>query len=127
MSKGNYKEWSPLAMRIVAGIIFIVAGWAKIKNLSGTGTAFASMGIPLPAASATLVAVVELVGGLLLIVGFWTRWTAMLLGVVMIVASALMLSTGFQAAFTPLLVLAGMIGLALSGAGKLSIDEKLAK
>jgi putative oxidoreductase len=67
-------------LRIVLGIAFLVHGWQKfaggIDNVAGF---FASLGIPAATFFAYVVSIVELVGGLFLIIGFLTQWSAILL------------------------------------------------
>jgi putative oxidoreductase len=55
-------------------------------GLGGVAQFFGSVGIPLPEVSAFIVAFVELVGGIGLILGVFTRYWALLLSIVMIVA-----------------------------------------
>ncbi len=63
--------------RILMSIIFITAGFSKITGYAGTAGYMEMMGVPgglLP-----LVILVELVGGIALLVGFQARWAAILL------------------------------------------------
>jgi putative oxidoreductase len=57
--------------RVALGVVLIAHGWQKFFSygISGVAANFDTMGVPLPAASATFAAVVELVGGILLIIG----------------------------------------------------------
>ncbi len=110
-------------MRVVAGIIFIMAGWMKITGIDMFVGMLDGGGFPLPAVLAWIVAIVELLGGIAILVGFLTRESAALLGITMIVAFFVVLAgQGLQAAWYPLALAAGMVGLLFSGAGKLSIE-----
>ena len=68
-------------LRIVLGIAFVVHGWSKLNGgVDGVAGFFGGMlGIPLPGLMAWVVTIVELVGGLLLIVGALTQIVGILL------------------------------------------------
>ena len=60
--------------RIMLALIFIVSGAMKLSDISGTGTYMASVG--LPANLALPAALFELVGGIMIALGIFTRLTA---------------------------------------------------
>lgn len=68
-------------LRVVLGIAFVVHGWSKLNGgVDGVAGFFGGMlGIPLPGLMAWVVTIVELVGGLLLIVGALTQIVGILL------------------------------------------------
>lgn len=70
-----------LVLRVVAGGIFLAHGAQKVfeYTLAGTATAFADMGVPMAGLVGPSVAVIELVGGTLLVVGIFSRVAALLL------------------------------------------------
>jgi putative oxidoreductase len=122
--------WGVTAVRVVAGIILVIAGWGKltggIEEFAGGMT---QMGLPAAQVLAPLVVAFELVGGLLILVGAGVRW----LGFVM-VAQFLILalyvqmpSRGFGGARLDLMMAAAGLMLVLAGAGKASVDEWLAR
>lgn len=76
----------PLLTRLVIGYAFYQTGAGKIADPERVTGFFAGLGIPFPAANAAFVSRVEYWGGLLLIVGLFTRIAASLLGSTMIVA-----------------------------------------
>jgi putative oxidoreductase len=88
----NYceKKWNLLPLRIALGFMFIAAGLPKLIGLiEGTSQVpgyFATLQIPFPILSAWLVALIETIGGIFLIIGFFTFVTSALLAVIMIVA-----------------------------------------
>jgi putative oxidoreductase len=118
---------------VVVGSVFLAHGIQKffMYGLHGVAGAFASMGVPVPAVTSALVAVVELLGGAALIVGFLTRWAAALNGFDMIVAILLVhLKNGFFSPTGiefPLTLLAACIVIAIHGPGAASVDGALAK
>ncbi|MDN5847657.1 MAG: DoxX family protein [Candidatus Nitrosocosmicus sp.] len=121
--------FAALPIRIMAGIAFILHGLPKFDNLQGTQGFFASVGIP--ADLALLIGLLEVVGGILLIVGLVTRITAILFTIEMICAILIVKSgNGFmgQGGFeVDLLLMAISISLALSGPGRVSIEREVLK
>lgn len=119
-----------VAARLLMSLIFIVSGWGKLTGYSGTLGYFASMGLPLPALVTPLVILIELGGGLALLVGLKTRWVAAILAAFS-VASALIAHTNFADPnqmnnFMKNLAMAGgFLLLVRYGAGSPSIDARL--
>jgi len=74
-----------LIARVLLGIIMIAHGYQKlvVDGIGRTTAGFESMSIPLAIVSASFVTVVELVGGVLLVVGLMTRTVAGCMGFVM--------------------------------------------
>ena len=126
------RAWGITALRLVVGFAFLMHGWQKVFELGIPGVAgfFGMVGVPAPAAAATLVSLVELLGGAALLVGLFTRWVAVPLAVDMLVATLLVhLQNGF---FGPngyeltLILLGGAVALALAGPGALALDRLIA-
>jgi putative oxidoreductase len=83
----NYLTWlAPLAVRITVGVVFMGTGWTKLNNLPAITNNFRGLGIPAPEILTPFVSGVEFVGGFLLLVGLLTRFAAVPLMVVMVVA-----------------------------------------
>jgi putative oxidoreductase len=78
-----------LVGRILLALMFVLAGFSKFGDLGGTAGYIASKGLPMGSSLAFLTAVVEVVGGLALMVGFQTRWAALLLAVFTLVATVI--------------------------------------
>jgi putative oxidoreductase len=79
--------WAPpLAARIVVGVVFADTGWSKLNALPRMIENFRGWGIPAPEILTPLVSGIEFVGGLLLLVGLLTRFAAVPLMIVMVVA-----------------------------------------
>lgn len=75
-----------LLIRIAVGVIFISHGWDKLMNIEGTAGFFVSLGIPMAEVFAWVVALVELLGGLALVLGLGVQLVGLLLAGVMLVA-----------------------------------------
>ncbi|MFB4351444.1 DoxX family protein [Microbacterium sp. CR_7] len=118
-----------LVLRLVVGGIFAAHGAQKVfeYTIPGTIASFSGMGIPLPEIAAPLVAFLELVGGILLALGLFTRPVGILLAIDMIVALvAVHLPAGLWVGeggyeFVAVLGVAAL-ALAFTGAGRFSLD-----
>ncbi|TCM56236.1 putative oxidoreductase [Rhizobium sp. PP-F2F-G48] len=120
-----------LVGRILLSIIFILAGFGKISNLEGTAGYFAGSGLPVPMVTAVVVSLVELIGGIFILVGFLTRPTAYVL-------AAFCIATAFIAHFNfadmnqminfqkNFAMAGGFLVLAAFGPGALSVDARRA-
>lgn len=62
--------------RIFLAVLFVVSGWAKLTGFEGTVGYVASNGLPVPQFFAALTILVELGGGVLLILGLFSRLAA---------------------------------------------------
>jgi putative oxidoreductase len=67
-----------LAGRVLVALIFVISGYGKIGGFEGVAGYIGSKGLPFPQVLATLTIILELGGGLLLMLGFKTRWVALL-------------------------------------------------
>ena len=120
-------SFGPLPIRILAGIVFIVHGLPKLLDIAGTGGFFVSVG--LPAELALAIGLLEVIGGIALLVGVLTRITAGLFIIEMIGAILnVKLSNGFAGGYElDLLLIAISISLLLTGPGRVSIERDLLK
>lgn len=115
-------------LRAAVGLVFVAHGAQKVfvYGLDGTTGAFGGMGVPMAAAAAPLVAAVELVGGLALLAGLFTRAAAVLLAGVMLGAILFVhLQGGFflpNGAEYALTLFAAAVALALAGPGAFALD-----
>jgi putative oxidoreductase len=123
-----------LVGRVLLAWLFVPAGWGKIAGFSGVAGYIASKGIPFPELCAALAIAVELGLGLLLLVGWQTRWAA--LGLAIFVAVITPIFHAYwavpeaqqmmqQQAFNKnLAVVGGLLALTAFGAGRISLDRK---
>jgi len=75
-----------LAVRLYWGWQFVQTGWSKMHNIAKITGYFTSLNIPFPAFNAHFISGLEFFGGILLIVGFVSRFTGLLLMCNMLVA-----------------------------------------
>jgi putative oxidoreductase len=114
-----------LAGRVLLAHIFVLSGWSKIAGYAGTQAYMASVG--LPGTLLPLVIALELLGGLGLIVGFKTRWTALALAAFSVLA-ALIFHNNFAdqmqliSFMKNLAIAGGLLVLAQAGAAAPSVD-----
>ncbi|MBA3722192.1 MAG: DoxX family protein [Parachlamydiaceae bacterium] len=121
-----------LIIRLYWGYGFAVGGYGKLLHLKDVIKFFSSLGIPLPHVNALLVGGFELVGGILLILGLFSRFATIPLMIIMIMAyltadfsSVVDLFRGNPDSFfdkTPFLFLYASIIVFCFGPGKVSLD-----
>ncbi|CAN5436815.1 DoxX family protein [soil metagenome] len=130
------KFQNPLALigRVLIALLFVPSGFGKIMGFAGTAGYIASKGMPLPEVCAAIAIIVELGLGLLLLVGYQTRWAALGIGLFTLVITfifhnfwgvpadqVMMQKLNF---FKNLAIVGGLFGFAAFGGGALSIDGK---
>ena len=123
-----------LILRLFLGLGLVAHGYQKffLFGISGFAGFLEKMGAPAPYASAWLSASTELAGGLLIVLGLFTRFAALPLAINMAVAAFLAHSGYFITNAPPgreyaLNLAAAFVALALTGAGQYSIDHRLAR
>ena len=115
--------------RIAVATIFIRHGAQKlfVFGFAGVTGAFTHMGVPLPGFTGPLIGLLEFFGGLALVIGLLTRLVA--LGLVFDMLGAIILvklKGGFSSYELEFLLLGSSLALALTGAGRFSVDDLLA-
>jgi putative oxidoreductase len=134
----KYSDYAPLVLRVALAMVFIAHGYQKlfVMGVPAVGEMFAGLGIPMAGVAAWVVALVELVGGICLLLGFLTRYAAVLIGIVMVVAILkVKLAVGLIApmgapmpgAELDVALLAAAIAVALAGPGKWSLEKAMLK
>lgn len=76
----------PLAGRVLVGVLFLVAGVMKAMNIAGTMAYMTRLGFPAPELMAYLSTIIEIAGGVLLMIGWQTRRIAWFLAFYVLVA-----------------------------------------
>ena len=124
-----------LAARILLVVLFLVFGWGKLTNYSGTVGYMAQTGVPIPPVAALVAIAVELFVSIAVVLGVWTRPLAVLLALYTLVVAFIghhywtMTGADQYANMTNFYKNIGIMGgfflLYVTGAGKYSIDAKL--
>ena len=119
--------FGPLPIRILAGITFIAHGLPKFQDVAGTQGFFGNIG--LPPELALPIGLLEVIGGIFLLVGVVTRITAALFIIDMIGATLLVkISKGFVGGYElELLLMALCISLLFTGPSRISIEWDVLK
>jgi putative oxidoreductase len=123
-----------LVGRILLALIFIISGFGKISGYAGTAGYMASKGLPMVAVLLPLTILVELGGGLLIALGWKTRWAAAIVFLFLIPVTLVFHNpTGLGAAeaqqqminlLKNVSIMGGMLGLFAFGPGGFSLDAK---
>ena len=127
-------RYGPLAGRILIALIFVFAGFGKITGFEGTVGYIASKGMPLPQLAAIGAIIIELGGGIMLVLGWKTRLAAIAL--FLFTGLAALIFHNFWAAapdqaqnqmihfMKNMAIMGGMIFVMVHGAGALSLDKE---
>jgi putative oxidoreductase len=124
--------------RVALSAIFLFSGMAKITGFSGTVGYVASAGLPFPELALSIAIVVELLGGLAVLIGFQTRLAALALSGFTVAAAVLFHAywsdADPQSAYVQQIMFwkniamaGGLLYVFQTGAGPLSIDALLEK
>ena len=79
------KSWAVLVGRMLLALLFVISGFGKIPGFEATAANIASQGFPMPHFFTVLAILLELGGGLAIVLGWKTRWAAAALILFMIV------------------------------------------
>lgn len=127
---------NPLSLvgRLLMAVLFLPAGISKIAGFAGTVGYIASKGAPVPEVAAIIAIIVEVGGGLALILGFKARWAALALAAFTLVATVMFHNYWTFPAEQQMMqqlmfmknvaVIGGLLTLAAWGAGAWSVDGK---
>ncbi len=126
------KDVAALVGRILLAFMFVLAGYGKIKGYDGTAGFMASAGLPMVAVLLPLTILVELGGGIALVIGWKARWVALALAIFTLLAS--LVFHNFWA-MTPdkvmvntllfqknMAIIGGMLMVVAFGPGRFSVD-----
>ncbi|MCA8094082.1 DoxX family protein [Burkholderia anthina] len=134
VSLESKKDELLLAARVLLMILFVLFGWQKLAGFSGTVAYMTSTGSPSPELSAVIAVAVELVGGALIAIGFYTRPLALLFAAYTL-ATALIGHRYWQLQgmdqyvaminfYKNISIIGGLLLLAVTGPGRYSLDRK---
>jgi putative oxidoreductase len=120
--------------RVLVALLFAYFGYLKLVGYQGTVNYFAKWQFPVPEATAVLAIVIELGGGILLLIGWKTRWLAWLLALHVLIATAVahrfwtyeaaqqFAQTSFF--FKNLAIVGALLIIAAAGPGRISLDRR---
>ena len=124
----------PLLGRILLSGLFFVAGYNKLMGVAGTAGYFGKLGLPVPEVLVWVVIAVEILGALLILIGWQTRLVAWGLAIFTVATAVVghkfwgIDPARFNAEFTQFLknlaIAGGFLMLAAYGPGRLSADRR---
>ncbi len=84
----KWQGWGIPVLRVVVGVVFLAHGVQKlfVRGFGNLAAFLSRFGIPALMLAAVIVTLVEFLGGLMLILGLYTRWAAAPLAIDMLVA-----------------------------------------
>ena len=130
-------QFAPVVVRAIVGVIMSAHGWQKLMGgPANFAVGLAQQSVPLPGLMAWVVTLVELVGGILLIVGLFSRLAALLLTIefiVIILTEKIPMHvpliapphSAYPGVELDLALLAGFLVVLLMGPGRISLDHAL--
>jgi len=128
----SVQRYLPVLGRVLLAVLFVMSGVSKLTDPAGTIGYIQSAHLPLPNIAYGIALAVELLGGILLVVGYRTRLVAMVLAVFTVAAAI-----GFHAHFADqnqmihfmknIAITGGLLQVVAFGAGAFSLDSRLGK
>lgn len=119
-------SWAMLIVRCVLGLVFVVHGWPKVKDLKQNAANFEMMGFKPGVLFGTIVGLLEFFGGIMLILGYLTMLVSALFAIEFVVI--IVWKLGKKMPFVngwelDLIILAALIVIFALGAGPYSLDQ----
>jgi len=115
--------------RLLLAAIFLLSGWSKLADPAGTIGYIQSVGLPFPQAGVAIAIAVELIGGLLLVIGYRTRLVAAALALFSLATaiffhSALGDQNQFIHFFKNVAIAGGLLQVIAFGPGRFSLEGR---
>jgi len=122
------QPWGLLAGRLLLAYVFVLSGYDKIVGFAGTAGYMAKFGMPMVEVLLVGAIIIELVGGLMLAVGWKARWAAWAIFLFIIAVNFIFppvwADPGQAISFNKnLAIMGGMLYVAFMGPGRLSLDK----
>ena len=125
----NLRNGAALVGRLLLALLFVLSGFQKITGYSGTASYMASAGLPMIGLLLPLTILIELGGGLLLVIGWQTRWVALVMFLFLIPVTLTFHNVAVDPTQMVMLlknaaIMGGMLQLFAFGAGAWSVDGR---
>lgn len=119
-----FDQYALLILRVCVGAVFLAHGIPKIKDLGATAKGFESMGFRPGRFWGTCIALLEVVGGALLIAGLLVQPLGFLFALEMLVAILMVKrKAGFVGGWElELILIAASVALFIFGGGRISVE-----
>jgi putative oxidoreductase len=114
-------------------LVFLISGYSKIGDFAGSAGYMASKGIPLAEVALALTILIEIGGGMMLVIGWKARWAALAICLFVVPATLIfhnfwaVEAAQFQGQLNHFLknvsILGGLLYVMVYGAGPLSLEQ----
>jgi putative oxidoreductase len=132
---GRIRDELILIARFLLALLFLIFGWEKLGDYSGTVAYMTQSGAPLPMIAALVAIMVEFVSSIAIILGIWTRPLAVMLTLYSLATAyighpywsmeGIDRSANMINFYKNFSIIGGFMLLYVTGPGKYSVDEKL--
>ena len=125
----RYGDVAALVGRLFFSSMFLAFSYGKLTAFGGTSGYMTSLGLPAPALVTLLAIIIEIGGGLLMLVGYQTRLVALGLAIFVLVSafighSQLGDSNQFMHFMKNMAIVGGSLAFVAFGAGAYSLDAR---
>ncbi|EPF3202872.1 TPA: DoxX family protein [Klebsiella pneumoniae] len=131
---GKYSSVLLVLARIMMGFLYISSGIPKLLAFSSTVDKMSDLGLMLPSITAVAVVVIEVIGAIMIITGFFTRVTSLILCLYTIAASIIghafwsmpdaLAHDNMIHFYKNICISGGFLTLAILGPGSISFDKR---
>ena len=125
----KYSDAAALIGRLFFSSMFLVFGYGKLTGFSGTVGYMESLGLPAPALFTVLAIIIEIGGGLLMLVGYETRLVSLGLAIYVLISAFIGHShlgdpNQFQHFMKNMALIGGSLAFVAHGGGAYSLDAR---
>src|SRR5262249_44334299 len=125
----KYSDHAALVGRILYSLMFLLFGFGKIIGYSGGAAYMSSLGLPAPSLVVLLAIIIEVGGGLLMLVGYQTRIASLGLAIYILVSALIAHSQlgnpdHFLLFMKNIAIAGGSLAFFAFGGGAYSLDAK---
>ena len=125
----KYSDQAALIGRVLYSLMFLLFGLVKITAYANSVSHMSSLGLPAPSLVTSLAIVIEVGGGLLMLVGYQTRIVSLGLAIYVLVAALIAHSQlgdtdHFQFFMRNIAIIGGSLAFFAFGGGSYSLDAR---
>ncbi|MFQ5751425.1 MAG: DoxX family protein [bacterium] len=123
------QKYATLLSRLLISMIFIMSGLGKIFDPASSMGYMKSVGMPAVGFFLIMAVILEVAGGISVLIGYKAKWGAMAL-IVFLIPVTLIFHTNFSNQIQMIMfmknlaILGALIGLAINGPGAMSLDTR---
>lgn len=119
------EKYGPVVARVLMGFIFVMAGINKITGFDGTAQYMAGAGLPMVNILLVLTIIIELGGGLMVVLGYRAREAALVIFLFLIPVTLVFhpFATDGISFMKNMAIMGGMLMVAAMGSGPYSLKK----